>query len=209
MINTIIFDLGNVIFTNDWHDNNNEKFDEFTQYFGTSYENMDKGWDKAWPKFKTGKITENEFWHEFLTTANSNNLDIEKAKELWRKHQKPIGDMLGLLPSLQQNYKLGCLTTISKEWLDFKIEKFNLNNYFEEIVSSGYFGIAKPNKEIYLEVLKELNEKPENCVFIDDKPINLTPANDIGIKTILFTNEKQLIEDLNKMGVNIYSWIKY
>lgn len=84
---------------------------------------MEKGWNAAWPKYSIGKITENEFWKIFLSIAGTESVDIEKAKELWRKYQQPLDGMLDLLSRLKKNhYQLGALTTISKEWLDFKRE---------------------------------------------------------------------------------------
>ncbi|MFH0837160.1 MAG: hypothetical protein V1870_03455 [Candidatus Aenigmatarchaeota archaeon] len=39
-ITTIIFDLGNVVLTNDWHYDCPEKDDEFTNCFGISNDDM-------------------------------------------------------------------------------------------------------------------------------------------------------------------------
>src|SRR5437868_6302541 len=41
--------------------------------------------------------------------------------------------------------------------------------------------------------------KPEETLFIDDKQINLPPAEQLGMKTLLFTTPEQLREDLNEM----------
>lgn len=203
MITTLIFDLGNVILTNDWHDNNQDKFQEYLKVFGIDYKNMEKGWNAAWSQFSVGQITEDEFWENFLSTAGARSIDIEKAKELWRKYQKPIDNMLELLSKLKAKYKLGALTTISREWLDFKRDKFHLDDYFEVIVSSGYLGKGKPEKIVYEVILSKLNVLPQNSVFIDDTQELLKTAAELGIKTIHFKNEQQLANDLRKLGVEI------
>jgi len=196
MITVIIFDLGNVVLTNDWHYDCPEKFKEYSDYFGITYEDMEKGWDILWPQFKISKISENEFWKRFLETAGAKNIDIEHAKLLWRKYQKPIENMFNLLKELKQNYRLAALTTITKEWLDFKIEKFGLNNYFEVIVSSGHSGLAKPDKRIYKLILEKLKVNVKECVFIDDSEVCLTPAKELGFKTVLFEDSEQLKKEL-------------
>jgi FMN phosphatase YigB (HAD superfamily) len=119
-ITHIVFDLGNVVLTNDWHYESPKKFEEYQSYFDISSDDMERGWDAFWPQFSLGRITEEEFWTGFLQTAGVKNIDVEYAKKLWRKYQTPIEGMLVLLEKLKKHYTLAALTTISKEWLDYK-----------------------------------------------------------------------------------------
>jgi len=200
-ITTLIFDLGNVILTNDWHYNCPEKFKEYSDFFGLSYDDMERGWNAYWPQFNIGKITEDEFWKGFLQTAGAEKIDIKQAQKFWRKHQRPIKDMLNLLKKLKKHYRETALTTISKEWLDYKKEKYALDAYFEMIVSSGYSGLAKPRSQIYELIIQKLNVKPEECLFIDDAEENLLPAQQLGMKTIHFIGQKNLEEKLRELKI--------
>ncbi len=200
-ITTLIFDLGNVVLTNDWHYDCHEKFQAYSDYFDITYDDMERGWNAFWPQFSMGKITEDEFWNGFLKTASAKKIDINHAKELWRKYQKPIRNMFDLLRKLKQHYRLAALSTISREWLDYKKEKYNLDSYFEVIVSSGYSGVAKPDPKIYRIVLEKLNIKPEECLFIDDSQKTLPPAEELGIKTILFSGRLDLEKNLKEFGI--------
>jgi len=202
-ITTIIFDLGNVLLTNDWHCGVEEKFQEYSDYFNITYDDMERGWKASFFDFMTGKISEDEFWRIFLQVAGANIIDIEHAKKLWRKYQRPIENVLGLLKKIKESnrYQLSALTTVSREWLDFKREKYDLDSFFEEIVSSGYSGLIKPDVGIYKLLLEKINKKPEECLFIDDSEKNLLPAKEIGMKTILFTNQEELERNLIELGV--------
>lgn len=200
---TIIFDLGNVVLTNDWHYDCPEKFQAYSDYFGITYEDMERGWQAFWPQFCIGRITEDEFWRGFLETAGAMKMDTEHAKELWRKYQRPIENMIDLLDRLKQRYRLAALTTISKEWLDYKKKKYNLDFYFEAIFSSGYSGLAKPDPRMYERIIEKLDVNPEECLFIDDSERALLPARQMGMKTILFTNQKELEARLKELGINI------
>lgn len=200
-ISTIIFDLGGVIFNNDWHDKNQTKFHEYEKVFGVSYDDMEKGWNKAWPDYQLGKITEDQFWFIFLKTAGSNNIDISLAKKMWRKYVVENENMIDVLQLLKGNYTLAALTTISREWLDFKVAHFNLGNYFKSIVSSGYSGLAKPDVKIYELVLKNLAVSSKECIFIDDSIETLPPAEQLGIKTILFKSRDNLETELKKLNI--------
>lgn len=202
-VTTIIFDLGNVVLTNDWHCDCPGKDTEYSEYFSISPPDMERGWEAFWPKFSVGKITEDEFWRGFLGTAGAKIIDVEHAKRLWRKYQRPIANMLNLLARLKQRYRLAALTTISKEWLDYKRGKYGLDDYFDIIVSSGYSGLAKPDPKIYDLLIQKLGVNPEDCLFIDDSEGHLPPAEKIGMETILFTKQENLEKELRKLGLEV------
>ncbi len=200
MITTLIFDLGAVILSNDWHYECQEKFDEFTNAFAIDYNQMELGWNAHSHDYLIGKMTEEEYWKRFLTTADAKNIDVELAKIIYRKYQMENENMLDLLKKLKK-YRLAALTTIGKEWLEFKKKKFGLNEIFETIVSSPYAGTAKPDLEIYKLTLKILGVPAKECVFIDNKKELLIPADKLGMKTIHFTGQKDCEEKLSRIGI--------
>lgn len=161
-ITTLIFDLGNVVLTNDWNDGIAEKYEEFSKYFGISCSDMEKGWEAAWPKLIKGYITEGEFWTIFLEAAGAEKIDIKHAKALWRKYQKPLENMLKLISSLRKTYSVAALANSGREWLDFKIRKYALQSCFEIIINSGYVGLAKPDPKIYGLIIQKLNADPRD-----------------------------------------------
>jgi putative hydrolase of the HAD superfamily len=98
---------------------------------------------------------------------------------------------------------LALLSNQIEDWLEEVIEKYELNKLFDVIITSYNFKIAKPDISIFKETAKKLGVKPEECIYIDDLDKNIPPAKKLGMKTILFKNTKQLVEKLNKLGVNI------
>ena len=110
--------------------------------------------------------------------------------------------MLSLLRKLANNYILAALTTIPKEWLKFKKEKFNLDKYFKTIVASGEVGLRKPDPLVYKMILDKLKIPANHILFIDDREDLLLPAKDLGIKTILFRGQKDLEEKLKELEIS-------
>jgi len=47
-------------------------------------------------------------------------------------------------------------------------------------------GLGKPSPEIYRHALGTLKARPEEIVFVDDRPHNLDAARDLGVRTVLF-----------------------
>jgi HAD superfamily hydrolase (TIGR01509 family) len=146
-------------------------------------------------------MSEEEYWRKFLKTAGAKNIDVKVAKKIYRKYQMEFDNMFSLLKKLKR-YRLASLTTIGKEWLEFKRKKFHLDDYFEVIVNSPEFGAKKPDIRIYKEVLNKMNVPGNKCVFIDNKKELLLPAKTLGIKTIHFIGRKDCEEKLRKLGVS-------
>ena len=60
----------------------------------------------------------------------------------------------------------------------------------------GVEKIIKPDARLYRILLDRYGLKAEECVFTDDNPANIAGAEAVGIKGILFKNEKQLRAEL-------------
>ena len=57
-----------------------------------------------------------------------------------------------------------------------------------------------PEADIYQTFLKRFNAKAEECIFIDDKPINISGCKKVGMQGILFQSTEQLEEELKRMA---------
>lgn len=72
-------------------------------------------------------------------------------------------------------------------------------NGFDPILYSWRVEMRKPNKEIFELAIKELGGKPEEIIFIDDKSEHLQAAEQLGMKTILFDDTKNVVAKIRKL----------
>ena len=49
--------------------------------------------------------------------------------------------------------------------------------------------VRKPEPRIYEIAAERLGLKPEECVFVDDRPGNLEPAAELGMRTVLYNRD--------------------
>jgi len=81
-----------------------------------------------------------------------------------------------------------------------KIKNTGLENKYNFVIASEIFGHSKPNKEIFLETLRQLNltlKEVENVGFIGDNPYtDIIGAQSIGLKTIWISMGRKYPEDL-------------
>jgi putative hydrolase of the HAD superfamily len=114
-----------------------------------------------------------------------------------------LPDSLPLIGRLAQarTVFMATLNNESRELNLYRIEKFGLRNYFSAFFTSCYLGVSKPHPEIYRLALDIAQRQPEECVFIDDRSLNLECARRLGLHTIQFLNAGQMENDLRILGV--------
>ena len=61
--------------------------------------------------------------------------------------------------------------------------------------------MQKPSKRIFQYTLKKMKAQPNEVLFIDDKEANLRTARQLGIKSIQFNNNAQLVTELKRLGL--------
>ncbi len=118
-------------------------------------------------------------------------------KKAYRNHFKQNKQLFELVFNLKRmGYKIAVL---SDQWMVSReaIMPEKLYDGFDEVIISYEVGFRKPNPKIYKLILKRLKLSARNCVFIDDQSWNLKPAKKLGMKTILFKNNKQLFNHPN------------
>lgn len=114
----------------------------------------------------------------------------------------PIEDSVKILKSLHaRNYPLYALTNFATETF-FPYIRYNsmygFLDLFKDIVVSGVERIIKPDPKIYELLLYRNKLDPKNCIYIDDSPNNLVPAQNLGMSTIEFISPEQLARELQR-----------
>lgn len=153
-------------------------------------------------KFMIGEICEKDLINKFLKKTKL-ELSYSEYMDLFNKDIRPMKGMKEIISKLCVNYNLATIINEGSEWANYKLDISGFRKYFQKNFISGELGLAKPDLEIYLYVLKKLNAKPEECIFIDDKRENCIAATKLGIKSIIFKNSNQLKKELVKCNIDI------
>lgn len=197
MINTVIFDIGNVLVDFRWR----ELFAEL----GFTGEKFEKIADATvrnpwWEEFDKGLMTTEEIIDRFSEKAPEYR---EEIVEIYRH----MGDIVRLreyaVPWIRElkkeGYRVYVLSNWSKPAYDDNLDT-NLK-FLTEVdgaVMSFREGMIKPDEKIYDLICKRYEIRPENAVFLDDNAANIAGAKKFGLNAILFQDEKQAKEELKK-----------
>ncbi len=97
---------------------------------------------------------------------------------------------------LKDKYRLAIFSNCRKIHIYRSIKKYHYDKIFDKIFISQNFNTRKPELKYYKLILNKLKVKPKQCIFIDDKERNMSPAKILGINCIIYTNLKSLKEQL-------------
>ena len=101
----------------------------------------------------------------------------------------PFDDTHAVLEALrQQGYKIGLVTnSIFPMWMrDVELEAYDIIDFLDARLTSGDVGYLKPHPQIYHRILEMLEIRPEQAVFVGDRPQNdIAGANEVGLTSVL------------------------
>lgn len=198
-ISAVFSDVGGVLLTNGW---DRSARDKLVEQFGLEGEDFEDRHQRVGAGLDTGQLEIDPYLDRTIF-YRPRSFPKQAVREFMFAQSKAIPGSLALVARLAQTRQvlLATLNNESRELNLYRIEKFGLRNYFTVFFSSCFLGVQKPDPQIYRLALDLSQRAPEECVFIDDRPVNLECARQLGIHTIQFLNAAQLEGDLRSLGV--------
>jgi len=88
---------------------------------------------------------------------------------------------------------------VSNSWGVHRYPHDLFGEIFDGIVISGEVGTRKPSKRMYELGAERAGAPLHECVFVDDLPFNLTPAQELGMATVHHTAAETTIPELEAL----------
>jgi epoxide hydrolase-like predicted phosphatase len=195
MIKNIIFDFGGVILKH--------KGDIMEQIiakiFPASLEEASQIWDESKAELITGEKDSKKFLKE-LKNKYKTRLTSHELFDLWKKLYKKEAEevdweLLKFIEKLRTKYNVYLFTDTIDVHDRFNSTR-NIYESFNRVFKSFEEGTIKTEKEAFVNVLKKIKAKPEECIFIDDFESNVKIAKSLKMRGIVFFNPKQLKKEL-------------
>ena len=186
MIKAIIFDLDGVLIETE-----QETFKFYQQYL-KKYNIILK--DDNF-KYKAGRKSK-DFWRDVLSekdlkkiyTTEITNLKRELFNKYPEKYIKKIAGTEEMLQSLKEKgFTLAVASQNEKAMIKTVLRFLNIEKYFDLVLSKNDIKSLKPDPEIYLLAMKQLNLTPDQCIVVEDSKDGIAAAKNakifcIGIK---------------------------
>jgi len=197
----IFFDVGGVLLSNGW---DRTARGEACREFGLDWEDFQDRHDFMADSFERGE-TGLDTYLARTVFYRDRGFSKDDFFEFIKSRSTAMDESLELLGRLSASgrYLLATLNNESREINEYRIDTFGLRDHFEMFLSSCYMGVRKPGPEIYKMAVDIVQRNPQECIFVDDRPLNLECAALAGITPIHFRDATTLQHDLTVAGVEI------
>ena len=112
------------------------------------------------------------------------------------------GYAAGWIQSLKaKGYKVYVLSNYGRTLFGYARQNFRFLHYIDGGVISYEVQYIKPEIQIYERLIQKYGIRPQEAVFLDDTEENLPPARKLGMRTIHVTSHQAAVEGLKKLGI--------
>ncbi|MFH1235419.1 MAG: HAD family phosphatase [Parcubacteria group bacterium] len=145
-------------------------------------------------EFKRDGIGRSDLAFAQTHVANKNRTDINLDKLVVKKIDLYFDLLKNVFPivpgvvetvkALGKRYRLALTTGSPKVEVNLILQRLNITDDFEVVVTADDFTRSKPDPESYLLTLKKLGLKPDECVAIEDSLPGIKSVKAAGMKCI-------------------------
>jgi putative hydrolase of the HAD superfamily len=200
-ITTIFFDIGGVLLTDGWGHNSRRAAAE---KFGLDWDEYSDRHEKVAHAIETNRLTLEQYLDRAIF-YRPRNFSREEFRAFIFAQSQPNPDSINAVKELADSHKY-FMATLNNEIMElnvYRIEQFGLRRYFPVFFSSCFLGLRKPDEAIYRAALQITQRTPAECIFIDDREVNLECPRELGVHTIRFQDAAQLRRELRENGVSL------
>lgn len=201
-ISAIFFDVGGVLLSNGWDHRARARA---VDHFGLDPADFESRHELVVSDFERGRLSLQDYMRSTVFYVERPfGADEFRDFMLGLSHPHPeaiaIARALGRSPGPRV---LATLNNESRELNDYRIRAFGLDRIFDVFLSSCYLGATKPGETIFRLALEMTQRPAAECLFIDDRPLNVECARQLGLRTIHYRGPAPLRRALAALGIEL------
>jgi HAD superfamily hydrolase (TIGR01509 family) len=164
---------------------------------GVLVDSLDSWWlslNTALKKYNHNAMSKEEFlnkyWgHDLYDNIKKMNLPLEVGRFcniIYGKNINKIKIYEETRDTLQKlnSYKKAIITNTPKDCTIQILKRFDIEKYFEFVMTSDDVKMAKPNPEIVIKACKKIKVNPENVLLVGDTDSDVEAGREAGCKVI-------------------------
>jgi putative hydrolase of the HAD superfamily len=179
---SLFIDVGGVILTNGWDRHMREKA---SKIFKIDYEEMNQRHALIFDTYEIGKISLDDYI-KAVVFNHPRSFTIEAFKQFMFAQSQPFADMIELIKISKKkwNLQIVVISNEGRELMENRIHQFKMKDFVDIFVVSGFVGLRKPDAAIYKLAFDMAQVKPENVIYMDDRPMLAELGTRLGMKSI-------------------------
>ena len=190
MIKNIVLDVGGVIF--------DDSKQNIQKLLNKNCDNIYKiAYGGGFKKCLLGEISVQEHINSLKNEKDFNDISYILKKENLKETYPLIKNNFEYIKGLRKRgYKLFLLTNITEDSYNYINELINIDETFDGGIYSYQEHLIKPDYDIYNLLINRFNLNKDETIFFDDKEKNVKAANEVGIKSYVFTSINDIESNL-------------
>ncbi len=197
----IFLDIGGVLLTNGW---DHTMRSMAAERFGLNYEDMNERHHLTFDTYEEGKLSLNEYLRR-VVFYEPRPFSMEEFREYMFKQSKAHNEMIDLMSQIKAKYSLNlaAISNEGRELMEYRIQNFKLDNLIDFFISSCFVHYRKPDVDIYRIALDIAQVSAAHAIYIDDRPMFVDIASDLGIPSVVHSNLSETRKALENLGLSI------
>ncbi len=199
--NTLFLDIGGVLLTNGWDRSIRHTA---AKHFNLEPDEMQERHHLTFDTYEVGKLSLDEYLKRVVFYTRR-PFTLAQFKKHMFEQSKPYPEMITLIRELKVRYGLK-VAVVSNEGLELnerRIQKYKLGEFVDFFISSCYVHFRKPDPDIYRVALNIAQVSHENVIYIEDRPLFIQVAREMGIYGILHKDYVTTKNELASLGLKI------
>lgn len=198
-IKALLLDVGGVLLTNGW-DRSSRK--QAAATFGFDYADMDERHHLTYDTYESGKISLDTYLDR-VVFFEKRGFTRDQFKAFMFAQSQAHPEMTGYFKALKSahNLKVGVVSNEGREVMEYRIAKFNLGEFVDFFVCSAFVHLRKPDEDIYKLALSMVQARPEDCAYVDDRPLFVEVAGKLGMRAIAHKGLDSTRQALETLGL--------
>lgn len=198
-IKLLFLDIGGVLLSDGW---NHKARMEAVERFGLDPIPFEKDHSVAFPLFENGKLNLEQYLDSVIFNKPRSFSKADFREFMFSKSTLLPHFLPWLIEWKQKNkIRVFAVNNEGKEFNDYRIDKFGLDQLFDAFISSCEVGYSKPDPCIFRLALGIAHVAPAHCLYFDDRAIHVAIAKQLGIKAFVhegFEQSKKILESINQ-----------
>jgi glucose-1-phosphatase len=196
-INTVLFDLGNVIayidFSAFWRDLGFHRQEEIVP-FADAYKALTL-------QYETGKILTKEYLDGLQAIFNNRFSRVELEQAYTRIILEPVEGVADIIKRISRIHQTALVSDTNEIHYKLSLKKFEALHLLHKHYLSYQLHVMKPAQSFYDAIIQNQGIDPSHMLFIDDLETNVKGAQMAGMQALRFENSDKLENALKTFGV--------
>lgn len=195
----IFLDIGGVLLTNGWDHTMRQ---QAAAKFGLDYAEMNERHHLTFDTYEEDKLSLNEYL-ERVVFYKPRPFSKDEFQDFMFSRSRAYPEMIQLIAQLKAAYvvRIAAVSNEGRELTTHRIQTFHLDQLIDFFICSCFVHFRKPDVDIYRIAMDIAQVNAEQAIYIEDRPMFVDVAADLGIHSILHTSVAETRAALANFGL--------